>query len=146
VNLKNFHYLARGFLIIDGYLLTVKTKGTSMLFLPGGHIESMEGAKYALQREMQEEFGLKVEVSDFIGAIEHIWPDTHANQLEINLLFQMQTADSVARAEIKNLEPHLDFEWVPLHHINDVDLQPEPLKSLLQKPLVPAYWASTFTT
>ena len=100
MNLKNFHYLARGFLIIDGCLLTVKTKGTSMLFLPGGHIESMEGAKHALQREMQEEFGLKVEVFDFIGAIEHIWPDTHANQLEINLLFQMQTADSVERAEI----------------------------------------------
>ena len=46
----------------DDFLVLVKQDGT--LDLPGGRIENGEAIKFALQREINEETGLKVEIHD----------------------------------------------------------------------------------
>ena len=52
-----FHYRVRGIIIVDGKVLLAHQIEASNTFLPGGHIESGEGAQAALVRELYEETG-----------------------------------------------------------------------------------------
>ena len=64
-----FHYLVRGIIIADGKVLLAHQKGADNTYLPGGHIESGEGAEDALIREIEEEIGKIAIVERFIGAV-----------------------------------------------------------------------------
>ena len=54
---SNFHYLARGVILIDGKLLLAHQIDADNTFLSGGHIRSEEKAEVALALEKQEEIG-----------------------------------------------------------------------------------------
>jgi ADP-ribose pyrophosphatase YjhB (NUDIX family) len=83
-----FHYLARAIIIIEGKILLANEIGSNYKFLPGGHIDFGESAPKALYRELIEETGLKFQINNFIGAIEHIWSWQEEDNAEINLLFE----------------------------------------------------------
>lgn len=42
---------------------------------PGGKIENGESAEMCLVRELFEEFGVKVQVEDFVESVTHAYPD-----------------------------------------------------------------------
>jgi 8-oxo-dGTP diphosphatase len=88
--MTTFHYLVRGIHIADDSVLLAKEIGSANTFLPGGHIEFGEKAETALQREILEELGKDSVVGSFIGAIEHMWPDTVMDNHELNLVFGIQ--------------------------------------------------------
>ena len=69
-----FHYLARGIVMADGRVLVAHQIGADNTFLPGGHINTGEGAEQALAREIEEEIGVRPTVKRFLGAVECAWP------------------------------------------------------------------------
>jgi len=73
--------VAAGFIFSDGHVLFArramsKRTAPGMLHLPGGHIEAGELPLEALRREIQEEFGVPIEVRqplDFFAYGEDEW-------------------------------------------------------------------------
>lgn len=57
-------YKAAGVLIKDRKFLTTRSKGKSIFIAPGGKVEPDEGVENALIRELREELGIDVAISD----------------------------------------------------------------------------------
>lgn len=128
-----FHYIARAIVHLEGKYLLVRSIGETNTFLPGGHIELGESAHQALKRELREEFGREATVRNFIGAVEHLWPETLKDNHEINLVFNVGVDGiDVAKAPV-SLEEHLEFLWVSAVELDAVNLQPYPIRKYLQE-------------
>lgn len=140
-----FHYLVRGILIADGKVLVAHELGAANTFLPGGHIEHGESAEAALVREIDEELGLRPTVRQFLGAVEHIWPEGALDNQEINLLFKMEIEGLTSHEPPPSCEPHLEFLWVDIAQLADVDLRPPALVRLLASGIegIQALWGSS---
>jgi len=71
-------------IVVDGYLLVAHCKGATNTFLPGGHVEFGESLPTALTRKLFEEVGLCVQVSNYIGMVEHQWIESDRQGARFN--------------------------------------------------------------
>jgi len=71
--------VAAGLMIEQGKILVTQREGGSphgfLWEFPGGKVEEGEDPRQALQRELGEELGIKVEVGRFFDAILHPYPE-----------------------------------------------------------------------
>lgn len=143
--MSTFHNLVRAVIIDNDSILLARSAGATNTFLPGGHIEFGEQAEIALKRELKEETGLVAEVGEFIGAVEHIWPETTNDNHEFNLLFKVKLSGIGSKSKIQSLEPNLVFFWVSVSEAASYNLQPAPLVELINNSgnLNTAFWKST---
>ena len=130
MNMK-FHYIVRGIIRDGDHVLLCKQKDGNYTFLLGGHIDFGEGAKAALAREIKEEIGADVTVSDFRGAIENAWDD----HCEISLVFDVEhnLSKDVTPVPASPEEEHLAFLWVHKDDLAKHNLLPTPLLRWLQQ-------------
>jgi 8-oxo-dGTP diphosphatase len=138
--------VVRGVLVRGSSIMLSHQKGAHNTFLPGGHVEFGELARPALARELKEELGVKVEVKEFLGAVEHSWKGEKKTHHEINLIFRME-CDLQGTDELpSSQELHLEFLWQPVDDLAVVRLGPSALIELIprwlsEKPAVG--WGST---
>ena len=139
-----FHYIARVIIREGNQILLVRAIGADNTFLPGGHVEFGETAVHALQREASEEIGYVLEVSEFLGAVEHVWPADTLSNHEINLVFSGKLPALDPGACPISKEPHLELFWAPVNLIDEYNLQPTPLVNLIkQENPLRTFWGST---
>lgn len=141
---KPFHHLARAIIIKDGKVLLAQAKGYKNTFLPGGHIEFGESAKDALIRELAEELGLKCEVSQFLGLVEHKWEKRGVLHCEINQVFEVNCSELHSDTSPIAEEGHLEFFWADSTQLES--LQPYPFRKLIQAKINgidSVWWEST---
>lgn len=139
------HLLARAVIRKDGHLLVVQADGQSHTFLPGGHHEASEGMEACLRRELQEELGIQATVRRYLGAVEHEWTREGQMQYEINHCFGVDAPSLTPHSRPTPREEHLTFAWVPVDALEEVALQPPPLRRLLAEKAEPTtpWWVST---
>lgn len=138
------HLLARAVIRREGNVLVVRADGQSHTFLPGGHHEACEGMEVCLQRELREELGIRSTVERYLGAVEHEWTRNGQLHYEINHCFAVTAPTLTLDRRPRPLEEHLTFGWIPLDALDEVALQPAPLRSLLAKDdRDEPWWAST---
>lgn len=125
-----FHYLARGIITSGEHVLLVRAIGDTMTFLPGGHIEFAEPAKEALKRELMEEASIDGSIGEFVGAAENEWEENGVLNVEINLIFRVESGLSPKLPVVSN-EPHLEFLWVHKQKLDAYNLYPEALRQLI---------------
>jgi len=130
------------------------------LYLPGGHIEFAEPASEALRRELMEETNQKITVGPLLLTTESTFHDGQSDHHEINLIFQAQLDTKLFHVEqftqishsaaneggdggndggcgsgglpaIGSAESHIDFVWVDLAAVTDLDIRPTHLKAWL---------------
>jgi ADP-ribose pyrophosphatase YjhB (NUDIX family) len=139
------HLLARAVIRSDGHVLVVRAEGQPHTFLPGGHREGREGLEACLRRELREELGVRAEVGQYLGGVEHQWTREGTPQYEINHCFAATAPSLTADASPEAHEGYLSFAWVPVDRLDVASLQPAPLRSLLAEGAEAArpWWAST---
>ncbi|HOW97233.1 MAG TPA: NUDIX domain-containing protein [Kiritimatiellia bacterium] len=145
--MKEIEFIARGVLVAGGKVLVCRNRKKGNCYLPGGHIEWNESAPVALAREMKEETGLACRVGRFLGAVEHTFRHKGERVCEINLVFELRLPSRRPGAPVPSTEEKLEFFWWPIRRLDDIAVEPSPLRRCLdawRKKPGAASWASTY--
>ena len=118
--------LARGVQVQDDRILLCRSLTQGHLYLPGGHVESGESIREALEREIEEELGAEVEVGPFLGLLEYSFHDGKEKHAELSVLFAIRGVGA-----LRSREREIEFVWQRLSELNS--LLPEPLVELLPR-------------
>jgi len=144
---QHIEIIARGVCVMDGCLLACHTKGAANTYLPGGHIEFGESAINALTRELGEELGMRCEIRDFLGSVEHTFVQRGDQHCEINLVFAVELPGGNPQEAPQSREDYIDFQWMELDTLGGSNLEPSVLRNLIptwcdvhQGP----WWGSTY--
>jgi 8-oxo-dGTP diphosphatase len=105
----------------DHILVLVKQDGT--LDLPGGRIENGEAIKFALQREINEETGLKVEIHD---PVEKWSFYKTPNQLIKGITFEC----AYLGGKVKLCSEHKRYFWAAVDSIKGLNFNRNFLQNL----------------
>jgi 8-oxo-dGTP diphosphatase len=121
--------LARAAIVVERRALLVRSKGAANTFLPGGHVELGEPIAVALRRELDEEMGVSCTVAAPLGVVEHTWrDDENRARFEVNHVFRVH----LSSADVTSKEPALEIVWAALDTLDDVNLQPAPMRAILR--------------
>ena len=145
--MKQFHLICRAVILQNHHILLARQKGADNTFLPGGHIEIGESAKNALKRELKEELNFEIKVNRYLGAVEADWEKAEVKHYEINHIFMADIINlETTNNNLTSFENHLEFKWSLVDDLDDHNLLPHPLISLI-KNLVDGdnsiWWEST---
>jgi 8-oxo-dGTP diphosphatase len=106
-------------------------EGQGHYFLPGGHVEFGEYFVDTIYRELKEEMGIEknqisnIKYKDFL---ENMYGKEDNKSQELNMIF---TADIDSNLEIKSQESHINFEWVEIGEIQNVNFLPKTMIPIL---------------
>ena len=129
---KKSEYIVRGVCVREGMLLLCRNVKVGNVYLPGGHIETGEGADAALRREIMEEMGLKGKAAHFLGAAENHFIQKGVEIFELNLVFELEIEGVDVRTPPRGIEGPLEFFWHPLARVAASGLRPVALALRLQ--------------
>jgi 8-oxo-dGTP diphosphatase len=149
--------IARGVWIEHGQILLCRNIAGGYFYLPGGHVEFGEPAGEALRREFVEEAGIRVQADECLLVGESSFEQAGKVRHEINLVFHVEHASpssGTAPTPVRSLEPHIDFEWVAISRLAQIDVRPRWLADWIvahgASPAAPRFhgtaWLSVMTT
>ena len=112
-----------------GRVLTVRKRGTQAFMLPGGKIEAGETPQQAVERELLEELGLRIDPSllDSLGHFQSRAANEPDHWVEADVYFTRLESAVKAQAEIDALK------WLDLNAERQEHLAP-----LLREQVLPA--------
>jgi len=135
-----FSYRVAGILIKNNKVLLQRPLRDTGYSIPGGHVSFGETNEETLIREFREEIGvdIKVENLKWVGEIFFPWGDKPCHQ--INLFYKVTLTEDTqiplhgefyGIEKIENSSFKLEFSWVDLKDILNVELYPTNAKEFL---------------
>ena len=112
-------------MIREDRLLVVRKRGTKTFILPGGKPEGHERDLEALQRELQEELGCKVDSPRFEGTFTDTAADLVDTIVTVRLYAGTLRGRPCPASEIE------EIAWVRLHTPGDLPLAPSITNKIL---------------
>lgn len=138
----NFKFRVSGIVIKENKVLFVDMDNSGFLCLPGGYVELGETTEKACLRELNEEVGRKFKVEKYCGVIENFFKNKFNKYMhEISFYYMLtaiddlDTKDSIIMENDKGNTVKLDFKWIEIDKIDDYDIRPSFLKTVLKNNL-----------
>lgn len=134
---KGFKYRVCGVVIKDERVLLQKSIENDFYFLPGGHVELGEDTDTAVKREMKEETEREYNIDELIVINENFFMHEDKKYHELGFYYKMSPKEDMeiknySRIEIDKGKPKkLEFEWIALDNLKNVDFRPAFLKEKL---------------
>ena len=137
----NFKFRVSGIVINDNKLLLVDMDNAGFLCLPGGHVELGETSEQAICREMEEELGFKLEIEKYLGVVENFFFSKYnktTHEICFYYLLKPIKGEKAIYNDyslIENDKGHnikLDFKWINLNELDNYDVRPKFLKTIVQ--------------
>jgi len=136
-----FSYRAAGVWIYEGHVLLQRAGSDPAYAVPGGHVRLGETGARALAREFHEEMGVEIEAQELLWIGENFFPRGGRDYHQICLYYRvdgepppclaLHAADELEREAVA-----LEFSWVDLKRLDEIELYPLPVKELLAQPAV----------
>lgn len=118
---------AKAVIIQDGKMLAIKLNDgkEEWYILPGGGQNSEELLPQAVEREVEEEAGIKVSCKDLLFVIEGVHgEDFH----RIDLVFLCEYLGKSENPELQGDTNQVGFDWLELSKLNTLPLYPSKLR------------------
>ncbi|CUI17169.1 putative nudix hydrolase [Candidatus Protochlamydia naegleriophila] len=140
---KYFNYRTCGIALNDGRVLAVKISPYDFWLFPGGRVEFMESSQVALEREIKEELKIPCRVERPLWIVEDFYSFENQKVHELGYyylidfpsnkeIYEKKEEWSVYEEEkINERAKTLTFRWLPLNHLESVDLRPGYIKTRL---------------
>jgi 8-oxo-dGTP pyrophosphatase MutT (NUDIX family) len=138
-----FSYRVAGICVQNGKLLLQKPTNDTGFAFPGGHIAFGETNEETLKREFREEIGVDITVGKlkWMAEIFFSWGDKPCQQIclyyMVNILPDAiipSESSFIGDEQIEGRNFKLEFHWIPLDKIKDIEIYPANATELLQKP------------
>ena len=108
---------------------------------PGGHVGFGETNEQTLIREFREETGAEIRVGElkWVAEIFFPWGDRPCHQICMYYLVELQSPEIPREGvfpgteRMENGQFKLDFRWVPLDKLNELEVYPVQAAELLAK-------------
>ena len=130
--------IVRGALFRGSAVLMCRNVKHGYLYLPGGHIEFGEGARAALEREILEECGLRVRAGALALVTEGAFDTRKRRHQEVNLVFHVEHDAGPPPERVNTREGAIDFQWLDIAAVTDLDVRPMAIKAWLMSPAASA--------
>ena len=98
--------------------------------LPGGKVEQLEQTKDAIEREIYEELGWKLEF-EFAGISEEFFLDMNEKTQFINVIYKATYSEEIKEKSFYGKEGDwVTFNWVNLNELDNIPLYPKEIKDI----------------
>ena len=126
-----------GIVIHNGKFLVHNDNNFNYYALVGGRIEIGEDSVTTLKREIQEEMGKEIEITDYITTIENFFEADGIKYHEIMFVHKFEflnAEDQKIEQTIHNIEgkDYLQYDWIDINKIDDYPIVPKIMKKILK--------------
>ncbi len=134
---EEFHVRTCGIIKQENKFLIMKVNKTSYYHIPGGHIEIGEDSEQAVIREIKEEIGCDVKEAKLFSIEENFWMRNNRKCHGIEFYYIIKPKQKLKMQDCEKIENDkgeeklLNFKWVTLEELKDIDLRPSNIKDML---------------
>lgn len=146
INIEDYKLNIRvaAIIIHNNKLLVHSNKNDNYYALLGGRIQIGENSEKALKREMLEEMGKEIEITEYIATIENFFESKGEKYHEIQFVYKAEfekEEDKKIEYTIKNVEGEndLEYNWIDLKEIDSCPIKPQVIKEILKQNKYPVH-------
>jgi 8-oxo-dGTP pyrophosphatase MutT (NUDIX family) len=122
-----FNFRVAGIAVCNGKILLHKTPTDNFWSLPGGRVDMFEFTKETLLREMIEETGMRVEVTDLMWVVENFFFYDGNKYHEVGFYYKMLVEVPENQYDFQTIEEggELLFHWHELDKLHEIKIYPD---------------------
>ena len=135
---------AAGVMTHNGKVLVHRNVNSDHYALIGGRVEIGENSEDTIKREIKEELGKDIKITEYISTIENFFEIKGSKYHEIMFVYGIEfinEEDKKIDYVMKNIEgkDYLQYEWIELDRIEEYTLLPKVLKEVLKENKFPIH-------
>ena len=130
-----FSYRVAGICVCNGKVLLQKPVNDAAYAFPGGHVALGESNEETLIREFKEEIGVDIRVGElkWVAEIFFPWGSKPCHQICLYYMVEGEILEDTRFMGIEERNVSLEFRWVPLEELKNLEVYPVQTAELMQK-------------